>query len=497
MSRRVSPFAITAAALLVAACDSTAPRGPGSIFVSSSATNPEPGASFYQYEIVINNGSPRIANVFETISYIVNGLAPGAHEVRLNGIPSSCNAGANPRSVTLRGDDTALVVFNIVCQRTTGDLQINVTTTGPDPDPNGYLLMLGTTASFFLPTNAQTTLPFFPPGTYTLSLTDLAPNCTYGGPQSVTVTAGGLATVSFVVTCTPVAVIKVNTTTGTNADVDGYIMTVGSGTPARVAATGTSHVRVPNGSNTWQLRDIQPNCTVSGSTTGTVDVAAGDTATIDLSVDCAALGYGTAGTVATEAAGDTLANSSGSAAGAHDLVQLTTRYDPGWLILVMHFARPVGTIGSGQGLFGVVDLDVDESSSTGAAPLINGFGGSAQQGSDNRLDLFSTATESVVLLTALLTDTLTHRVPFAIEGDSVIVRIPLEKLKGDDGRLSISAVFGTQDRPTDIAPNAGVILARPTTSLLADRNPILLRFGDAPLARPLASWPPASDFRRH
>ena len=43
----------------------------------------------------------------------------------------------------------------------------------------------------------------------------------------------------------------------------------------------------------------------------------------------------------------------------------------------------------------------------------------------------------------------------------------LAKLGGDDGRMTISAVLGTFDRPTDIAPNSGVILARPASALVA------------------------------
>lgn len=493
MPRRAPTFAAFALAtgLLTAACDSTEPRGPGSIFISSSATAPEPNSQFFQYDIIVDNGSPRTAYVFEDVDFIVNGLAHGAHEVRLSGVPTACNIGQNPRAVNLRGDDTALVIFNIQCPRTTGDLQVNVTTTGPDPDPNGYLLLLGNLGSTFIPTNFNQLLSFIPAGTYSISLSDVASNCTAGPAQSVTITAGQTSTVTFGVTCTPVAIVKVVAgTTGTENDADGFLLTVGSAAGMRVPANGTVNLRVPNGTNSWSLGDVQPNCALGSASSGSVTVAAGDTATIDVSATCSAIGYGTAGTQATEAAADTLANSQGNSSQAHDLVQVTTRYAADWLILVMRFTRPVGSVGSSQpaGLQGVVDLDVDENASTGAPPLINSFGGSASMGSDYRVDLFSSSASAARLLRAQSGDTTAQFTPLSIEGDSVVVKIPLAKLGGDDGRMAISAVLGTLDRPTDIAPNSGVILARPASALLAGMSAIKAP-GDSPLRKGSARWP--------
>jgi hypothetical protein len=494
MPRRASSLAVIAlTSLLVAACDSTEPRGPGSIFISSSVESPEPNQQFFQYDIIVDNGSPRTAFVFEPVSYIVNGLAPGAHEVRLGGVPTSCTFGTNPRPVNLRGDDTALVVFAIQCPRTTGDLQVNVSTTGPDPDPNGYLLLLGGLGSTFIPSNFSQVLQFIPAGTYSISLSDVAPNCAAGPAQNITITAGQTSTVAFQVTCTPVAIVKVVvSTTGTEPDADGILVTVGAATGMRVPANGTFHLRVPEGTSNWSLGDLQPNCTLAGASSGSLTVAGGDTATITSTATCAAIGYGDAGTVATDAAADTLPNSSGSTNPSHDLLQATTRYATDWLILVMRFTRPVGTVGSGSpaGLQGVVDFDVDENASTGAPPLINSFGGSASQGSDYRIDFFSSNATSGRLLRAGAGDSTTHLVPLALEGDSVVVKIPLAKLGPDDGRLSITAVFGTVDRPTDIAPNSGVILARPASAMVAGMSAIQAPPPDnATIRKGAREWP--------
>jgi hypothetical protein len=287
-----------------------------------------------------------------------------------------------------------------------------------------------------------------------------------------------------------VPIVKVvAATTGSEADADGFMMTVGSQTAMRVPANGTVHLRAPSGTSNWSLGDVQPNCALAGATSGSVTVAAGDTATITLSATCAAIGYGSAGTVANDPAADTLPNQASSNR-SHDLVQMTTRYATDWLILVMRFTQPVGSVGFGSsaGLNGAVDLDVDENASTGAPPAANSFGGSASMGSDYRIDLFQSGSGVARLLRAQGGDTTAQLAPMSIEGDSVVVKIPLAKLGGDDGRLSISAVYGTGDRPTDIAPNSGVILARPAGGLVASTSAIRAS-SDAPIRKGSADWP--------
>jgi hypothetical protein len=275
-----------------------------------------------------------------------------------------------------------------------------------------------------------------------------------------------MATVSLSVTCAPVANVKlVVNASGPDADPDGVTLKLGSAAAMRTAM-GTSHVRVLPGSQTWELGDVQPNCTLGGASTGSFTAAAGDTVTITASLTCTAVGYGTAATATTDPAADTLPNSSNNANKAHDIIQVTPRYAANWLILVMRFTRPVGTVGSGAaaGLQGYIELDTDDNAGTGTSPVINSFGGSATQGVEYGLLLFEATNTSVYLAKSSGSDTTTHRVPLSIEGDSVVIKLPLAKLANDDGNMSITSVIGTTDRPTDIAPNSGVILARQPAS---------------------------------
>lgn len=109
-------------------------------------------------------------------------------------------------------------------------------------------------------------------------------------------------------------------------------------------------------------------------------------------------------------------------------------------------------------------------------------------GSDYRIDLFGSNASRASILRAQAGDTTAHFAPLSIEGDSVVVKIPLAKLGSDDGRLSIAAVVGTFDRPTDIAPNSGVILARPASALVAGVSAIKAP-GDSPVRTGRAEWP--------
>lgn len=475
---RVSAIPLVLLALVLAACDSTAPRGPGSIRVTSQATTAEPFA-LVSYGIAIDNGTPLTVSAFQPADILVNGLAHGQHMVALSGLPTACSAGSNSKNVTLNGDDTAQVSFAIVCTRTTGDIRITTVTTGSDRDPDGYLVLVNQAPVGTIGINNSETLQFVPPGNYTVALSGVATNCTGGGTQNVTVTAGAQATALFNVSCAAVSYLKVtSSTSGTDQDPDGVTVRVGQGTAVRVPA-GTTHLPVPAGAVAWQVGDIQPNCTLAGATSGSATLAVGDTLAIDAAASCTAIGYGTATTVVTESTVDTLPNPQNNSVKAHDLVQVTTRYAPNWLMLVMRFTRPVGGVGelSAAGLQGYIELDSDESTGTGFPPIVNSFGGNAQQGVDYGIILFEATSTSVLIEKAVGFDTTTHRVPLAIEGDSVIVRIPLAKLGPDDGNLSVTFTLGTLDRPTDIVPNSGVVLARqPTGAIVAgdvrpsDRN---------------------------
>lgn len=266
----------------------------------------------------------------------------------------------------------------------------------------------------------------------------------------------------------------------------------------RGVTSGSRLISVPVGTHTYAIADVQPNCTLSGAASGSVTLAVGDTVTVNADATCSAIGLGTVGTAVSDPAADTLPNMSGNASPALDLIGATTRYASGWFILVLHFTKPVLSSAGDEptGLNGYIDLDVDENVNTGFAPAVNFFGGSAQQGSDYAVILFEADSVSVQLVKATgISSSSAGRVRAKFEGDSVIISIPLAKLGGDDGNLTVTTVIGTADRATDIAPNSGMITARVPSSIVMQKSTLRQhqapeRETGAPLQRSFGKWRP-------
>ena len=86
----------------------------------------------------------------------------------------------------------------------TGNLDVTASTTGPDPDSDGYSVTIDGTTSQPLGVNGTVSFLDLTAGDHTVELTGEATNCTVGGvnPRTVTVPFNATATTSFVVTCT-------------------------------------------------------------------------------------------------------------------------------------------------------------------------------------------------------------------------------------------------------------------------------------------------------
>jgi hypothetical protein len=146
----------------------------------------------------------------------------------------------------------------------TGTLGLSVTTTGADPDRDGYTVALDSGQVYALPSNGTLLLEHVYAGTYQLTIRDIAANCRAAdNPRTITVPAGGTLPVSIAVTCVTSAgtVALWIETTGEDPDTDGYTLTV-DGLPAlRVPGTGAVTVGpLAAGSHTLSLADVSANC---------------------------------------------------------------------------------------------------------------------------------------------------------------------------------------------------------------------------------------------
>src|SRR3954447_2598360 len=135
----------------------------------------------------------------------------------------------------------ALLAFGaaLACEAATdpselGDLGVQVTTTGPEPDPDGYRITVDGALARSLGVQDSTLFRGLAPGPHAIKLLGVARNCAVRGAsqRSATVTAGATATVGYEVACSATAGLQVRTTSdGAPADPDGYQLVVpGQGT---------------------------------------------------------------------------------------------------------------------------------------------------------------------------------------------------------------------------------------------------------------------------
>jgi hypothetical protein len=194
----------------------------------------------------------------------------------------------------------------------------------------------------------------------------------------------------------------------------------------------------------------------------------------------------------TDPASDTLANVTGSASKAIDLISLHGDFKGDSLIVTFTFGAPVSAGGSASNsLAGFLELDIDDKASTGAQPASNSYGTTFNGGID-----FAIVTSSATGLTVPLLDLnfgTTRAVTASYSGNTLIVRIPMSMLGNDEGNFSFVGVIGTVDRPTDFFPNSGNGTVRRSISI----PPVQARIASSPLsAGRLAGWPSLKESQR-
>ena len=171
----------------------------GNIQVTTTSTGPAPES----YTLLLD-GTPQ-GTVGASTTQTMASIAAGDHAVGLADVPANCSvAESNPQPVTVIMGGTASVTFTIACTPAppvTGSLEVQTSTTGHEPD--GYQVTVDGGASQAIGANASITVPLLAAGNHTVLLAEVEPTCSVGGenPRSVTVPAGGTATVIFAVTC--------------------------------------------------------------------------------------------------------------------------------------------------------------------------------------------------------------------------------------------------------------------------------------------------------
>ena len=292
----------------------------------------DPSGPSYNLRIVvattgIDQDADGYATVVDQASGVVpvNGLrllnlAPGVHEVRIEGLAPNCAPdGPASVSVTIQAGQPAEVAFNIKCRAVTGLIEVRAPSSGRDFPLPGHSFSVtdpaGATWLSSVPANGTAYVSSLAPGQYELRFLP-AGNCTLNGDgvRTVPVTAGGLirdtARVEFEVTCeaTTGDVRLGVTTTGSGLDPDGYTVKLdgvlvevtscgdyyGFGyycdqVPVRLPLNG-SHLleRLTPGDHTIELTDITAGCAVEAPHPRTVSVSLGAVSEVALRVVCGA-----------------------------------------------------------------------------------------------------------------------------------------------------------------------------------------------------------------
>ena len=179
----------------------------------------------------------------------------------------------------------------------TGVIEVAVSTTGADPDPDGYVATLEGDGNIPVPATGSAHFNGVADGDYTVALGGLASNCTADAvSKPATVKDGATATVSFAVTCSaipqPVGSIRVVTSTiGSNPDLDGYQFSIDNGP---VQAIGTSSTATVNnlalGLHTVVISGVASNCGIPRGWLEEPMLTAGDTADALFPVTCHEMG---------------------------------------------------------------------------------------------------------------------------------------------------------------------------------------------------------------
>jgi TolB protein len=278
---------------LLSACggDLTAPPTPTlEVQVTTTGQPLDPDG----YTVQVDGARDTALGVNATIR--IEDLLPGNHEVVLDGVAPNCLlAGPNPRTVSVSAGDVTPVRFDVLCGSPPGSLEIVVTTTGDEPDPDGYLISLDGTPGVPVGGSGTVTITNVAAGEHAIRVDGLALNCVVAGgnPRLVTIESGPVH-VDLEVHCShPAGTIRVATTTsGARRDPDGYEVTVG-GTTLHIDSNGTLTVPdLPLGDIEVRLDGIAPNCRVEGDNPRTVSLTNDAVVTVSWVLGCLPTGEG-------------------------------------------------------------------------------------------------------------------------------------------------------------------------------------------------------------
>ena len=181
------------------------PPSTGSIKVTTTTSGSDQDQDGYAFSI--DGGAAHTIGV--NGSQTVNDIPAGTHTVVLSAAAQNCSVDATSRSATVTVGATATVAFAITCTAippTVGSIRVSTSTTGANPDADGYQFAIDGGSGRAIGVSAAATVSNIPTGPHKVVLSGVASNCsvTGGASKNVTVTGGQTSDVAFSITCSAV-----------------------------------------------------------------------------------------------------------------------------------------------------------------------------------------------------------------------------------------------------------------------------------------------------
>lgn len=246
------------------------------------------------YAVEVDGSVSQAIGLDQTIS--INSVPAGDRSVELTGLANNCSVvGDNPRTVTVPVGAAVQTDFDVECVDIVGTVDVVTSTTGQDIDPSGYTVRVeGVSTDAAVGVNDTVSVMGVVWGDRTVELLNVEANCTVSGdnPRTVAVPQEGVVETTFDVSCVPLTgnLAVTASTTGSDLDPDGYMVSVDGG-PAEALATNGSvgFSDVATGDRSVLLSGIAPNCSVTGDNPATVTVPPVGTANHTFDIVCTAI----------------------------------------------------------------------------------------------------------------------------------------------------------------------------------------------------------------
>ena len=172
----------------------------------------------------------------------------------------------------------------------TGTLQVTVSSSGPDQDPDGFRVGIDDGPPAAVPASGSPAFLILAPGSHRVTLSGVSENCVVRGDatQRAVVDAGDTSTIAFSVACeATVGSLQVTaSSSGSDIDPNGFTVMVDGALRGRLPPVGSLTLAVPTGSREVALADLTVNCTTSDTAPREAEVAVGSAVRIDFRVTC-------------------------------------------------------------------------------------------------------------------------------------------------------------------------------------------------------------------